>query len=162
MGLSVIQGARLAGASTIVAVDPVASKLELATAMGATAVVDASTGDAVAAVRAHTAGRGADFVFEVVGRAETIRSAFAAARRGGTAVLVGAGLARRQVSFSAFELFVDAKTVIGCVYGSTDADRDFPVLVDLVRRGRNRRRGARHAPHRPRRDERRLPRHGGG
>ena len=50
-------------------------------------------------------------------------------------MLVGAGSPAEQVSFSAFELFVDAKTIIGCVYGSTDADRDFPQLVDLVRRG---------------------------
>jgi S-(hydroxymethyl)glutathione dehydrogenase/alcohol dehydrogenase len=135
VGLSVIQGARLAGATTIVAVDQLSSKLELAKTMGATAVVDASVEDAVAAVRDHTAGRGADFGFEVVGRAETIRTVFAAVRRGGTAVLVGAGSPAEQVSFSAFELFVDAKTVIGCVYGSTDADRDFPVLVDLVREG---------------------------
>jgi S-(hydroxymethyl)glutathione dehydrogenase/alcohol dehydrogenase len=135
VGLSVIQGARLAGASTIVAVDQLASKLELATAMGATAVVDASAEDAVAAVRAQTGGRGVDFGFEVVGRPETIRTVFGAVRRGGTAVLVGAGSPAEKVSFSAFELFVDAKTVIGCVYGSTDADRDFPVLVDLVRAG---------------------------
>jgi S-(hydroxymethyl)glutathione dehydrogenase/alcohol dehydrogenase len=135
VGLSVIQGARLAGASTIVAVDQVASKLELAKAMGATATVDSSAEDAVAAVRSLTGGRGADFGFEVVGRAETIKTAFAAVRRGGTAVLVGAGSPGEQVSFSAFELFVDAKTVMGCVYGSTDADRDFPVLIDLVRQG---------------------------
>jgi len=135
VGLSVVQGARLAGASTVVAVDRVAGKLEMAEAMGATATVDASAADVVAAVRAHTAGRGADYCFEVVGRADTIRSAFAATRRGGTTVLVGAGSPAEQVSFSAFELFVDAKTVVGCVYGSTDADRDFPVLVDLVRRG---------------------------
>jgi S-(hydroxymethyl)glutathione dehydrogenase/alcohol dehydrogenase len=135
VGLSVIQGARLAGATTIVAIDPVVSKLDLAMAMGATAVVDAATQDVVAAVRALTGGRGVDFGFEVVGRADTIRSAFALVRRGGTAVLVGAGSPAEQVSFSAFELFVDAKTVIGCVYGSCDADRDFPVLVDLVREG---------------------------
>ncbi len=135
VGLSVVQGARLAGAATIVAVDHVASKLDTAKSMGATAVVDSSAEDAVAAVRAYTGGRGVDFGFEVVGRAETIRSAFMMVRRGGTAVLVGAGSPAETVSFSAFELFVDAKTVIGCVYGSTDADRDFPVLVDLVRQG---------------------------
>ena len=135
VGLSVIQGARLAGARTIVAVDHVASKLDTAKSMGATAVVDSSAEDPVAAVRAYTGGRGADFGFEVVGRAETIRTAFTAVRRGGTAVLVGAGSPAESVSFSAFELFVDAKTVVGCVYGSTDADRDFPVLVDLVRQG---------------------------
>jgi S-(hydroxymethyl)glutathione dehydrogenase/alcohol dehydrogenase len=135
VGLSVIQGARLAGASAIVAVDRVASKLKLAESMGATALVDSSTEDPVAAVRALTDGRGVDYGFEVVGRADTIRATFGAVRRGGTAVLVGAGSPRETVSFTAFELFVDAKTVIGCVYGSTDADRDFPVLVDLVRRG---------------------------
>jgi len=70
-----------------------------------------------------------------VGRAPTIRLAFEAARRGGTAVLVGAGAPSEQVSFSAFELFVGAKTLVGCVYGSTDPDRDFPSLVDLVTRG---------------------------
>ena len=135
VGLSVVQGARLAGASAIVAVDRLASKLPTAAAMGATALVDSSAEDAAAAVRALTGGRGADFGFEVVGRADTIKTVFAAVRRGGTAVLVGAGSPAEQVSFSAFELFVDAKTVVGCVYGSTDADRDFPVLVDLVRRG---------------------------
>jgi S-(hydroxymethyl)glutathione dehydrogenase / alcohol dehydrogenase len=135
VGLSVIQGARLAGAATIVAVDRVATKLDVARAMGATAVVDSSAVDPVEAVRSHTAGRGADFSFEVVGRAESIRTAFTSARRGGTVVLVGAGSPNEQVSFSAFELFVDAKTVVGCVYGSTDADRDFPLLVDLIRTG---------------------------
>jgi S-(hydroxymethyl)glutathione dehydrogenase/alcohol dehydrogenase len=135
VGLAVIQGARLAGASVIVAVDRVATKLKTAQLLGATVVVDAGAGDAVQAVRDATGGRGADFGFEVVGRADTIRTTFAAVRRGGTAVLVGAGSPGEQVSFSAFELFVDAKTVIGCVYGSTDADRDFPVLIDLVRSG---------------------------
>jgi S-(hydroxymethyl)glutathione dehydrogenase / alcohol dehydrogenase len=135
VGLSVIQGARLAGARTVVAVDRVAAKLDLAQAMGATAVVDASAEDATAAIRAHTGGRGADFSFEVVGRAESIRTAFTGARRGGTVVLVGAGSPAEEVTFSAFELFVDAKSVVGCVYGSTDADRDFPVLVDLIRTG---------------------------
>jgi S-(hydroxymethyl)glutathione dehydrogenase/alcohol dehydrogenase len=135
VGLSVIQGARLAGASTIIAVDRVVSKLKLAESMGATAAVDSSTEDPEAAVRALTGGRGVDYGFEVVGRAETIRTTFAAVRRGGTAVLVGAGSPRDEVRFSAFELFVDAKTMMGCVYGSTDADRDFPALVDLVRTG---------------------------
>jgi S-(hydroxymethyl)glutathione dehydrogenase/alcohol dehydrogenase len=135
VGLSVIQGARLAGASAIVAVDTVASKLKTAEAMGATAVVDASAGDPVAAVRDLTNGRGADYGFEVVGRAGTIRDTFAMTRRGGTTVLVGAGSPAEQVSFNAMELFVDAKALIGCVYGSTDPDRDFPALVDLVRTG---------------------------
>jgi S-(hydroxymethyl)glutathione dehydrogenase/alcohol dehydrogenase len=134
VGLSVVQGAKLAGAGVIVAVDPVPAKLDMAKALGATATVDA-TGDSVAGVRQATSGRGADTVFEVVGRAGTIRVAFAAARRGGTVVLVGAGSPKEEVSFNAMELFVDGKTVRGCVYGSTDPDRDFPSLVELVRSG---------------------------
>ena len=138
VGLCVVQGARLAGASSIVAVDRVPAKLEMAKSMGATAAVD-SGGDparpVVDAVREATGGRGADYVFEVVGRAPTIRDAFGSVRRGGTVVLVGAGSPSETVSFNAMELFVDAKTVKGCVYGSTDPDRDFPVLVDLVRSG---------------------------
>lgn len=135
VGLSVIQGARLAGAATIVAVDTVAAKLATARAMGATDTVDASAGDPVEAVRDLTGGRGADYGFEVVGRAGAIRDAFAMTRRGGTTVLVGAGSPAEEVSFNAMELFVDAKTLVGCVYGSTDPDRDFPALVDLVRTG---------------------------
>lgn len=136
VGLSVIQGAKLAGASTIVALDKLASKLELAKSFGATDVVDSSSEDPVAAVRARTGGRGADYGFEVVGKAESIRTAFESTRRGGTTVLVGAGSPAEQVSFNAFELFVDSKTIMGCVYGSTDPDRDFPVLADLVGSGR--------------------------
>ena len=135
VGLSVVQGARLAGASAVVAVDRVAAKLDLARTLGATAAVDASAGDPVEAVRALTGGRGVDYAFEVVGRAEAIRAAFAMTRRGGTAVVVGAGSPAEPVSFTAMELFVDAKTLVGCVYGSTDADRDFPTLVELVRTG---------------------------
>jgi S-(hydroxymethyl)glutathione dehydrogenase/alcohol dehydrogenase len=134
VGLSVVQGAKLAGAGVIVAVDPVPAKLEMAKALGATTVVDA-TGDTVAGVRQATEGRGADTVFEVVGRAGTIRDAFASTRRGGTVVLVGAGSPREEVRFNAMELFVDGKTMRGCVYGSTDPDRDFPSLVELVRSG---------------------------
>ena len=134
VGLSVVQGARLAGATTIVAVDPVPAKLDLAKQFGATDAVDGA-GDVVAGVRDATAGRGADYVFEVVGRPDTIRTAFASTRRGGTLVLVGAGSPAAEVRFNAMELFVDAKTLKGCVYGSTDPDRDFPALVDLVRDG---------------------------
>lgn len=134
VGLSVIQGARLAGASLIVAVDPVPAKLEMAKSFGAAVGVDGAA-DVPAAVREVTGGRGADTVFEVVGRPETIRTAFDATRRGGTVVLVGAGSASAQVTFNAMELFLDAKTVKGCVYGSADPDRDFPVLVDAIRSG---------------------------
>lgn len=135
VGLSVIQGARIAGASKIIAVDKLAPKLELAKTMGATDAVNASEVEPVAAVKELTNGRGADYTFEVVGIGATIKQAYSMARRGGTVVLVGAGADDDQVSFTAMELFLDAKTMVGCVYGSTDPDRDFPMLVDMIQSG---------------------------
>lgn len=136
VGLAAIQGARLAGAAPIVAVDRVASKLEPARRSGATEVVDASTTDAVAAVRELTAGRGADHVFEVVGRSATIEAAFEMTRRAGTCTIVGAGSFTDMVQFGAMQLMVGAKTLRGCVYGSTDPARDFPEMVRLQQAGR--------------------------
>ena len=130
VGLSVVQGAKLAGATTIVAVDVVPSKLQLAEQLGATHTVDASKEDTVKGIKAATGG--ADYVFEVLGRSQTIRQAYEAARRGGTAVVVGVGSRHDEVTFNAMELFFLAKTVIGCVYGSTDPDRDFPRLLEYA------------------------------
>jgi S-(hydroxymethyl)glutathione dehydrogenase/alcohol dehydrogenase len=136
VGLSAIQGARLAGASRIIAADLRANRLALASQMGATDVVDASAGDPVAAVRGLTGGRGVDHAFEVVGRSDTIRLSFAMTRRGGTTTLVGAGRLDDEVRFNAMELFADAKRVLGCLYGSSDPDRDFPLLLEHHRAGR--------------------------
>jgi S-(hydroxymethyl)glutathione dehydrogenase / alcohol dehydrogenase len=136
VGLSAIQGARLAGASPIIAFDQVASKLDLARASGATEVVDASQTDPVPAVRDLTNGRGADHAIEVVGRSGTIRQAFAMTRRAGTVTIVGAGSFTDMVEFGAMQLMVDAKTVRGCVYGATDPARDFPEMIRLHLAGR--------------------------
>ncbi len=138
VGLSVVQGARLAGATTVVAVDRVGgAPPRRAGPRGRTPRRrPRATEDVVAGVRAVTHGRGPDYAFEVVGSSATIRQAFEMTRRGGTTVLVGAGSADDTVSFNAMELFVDGKSMLGCIYGSTDPDRDFPVLVDLVCQGR--------------------------
>jgi S-(hydroxymethyl)glutathione dehydrogenase/alcohol dehydrogenase len=136
VGLAAIQGARLAGASPIIAVDRVASKLALARRCGASEVVDASATDPVSAVREITNGRGADFTFEVVGRSSTIRQAFDMTRRAGTCTIVGAGSFEDPVEFGAMQLMVDAKTLRGCVYGATDPPRDFPEMVRLHTAGR--------------------------
>jgi S-(hydroxymethyl)glutathione dehydrogenase/alcohol dehydrogenase len=136
VGLAAIQGARLAGASPIIAVDRVASKLDLARSCGATDVVDASKTDAVQAVRDLTAGRGADYAVEVVGTSGTIRQAFDLTRRAGTVTIVGAGRFDDMVEIGAMTLMVDAKTIRGCVYGATDPRRDFPEMVRLHRAGR--------------------------
>lgn len=135
VGLAAIQGARMSGAALIVAVDRVAGRLEHATGCGATHTVDASTGDAVAAVRELTEGRGVDYSFEVVGLSTTISQAYDMARRGGTVTVVGAGAFDDMVSFSAAQLMVDGRTIRGCVFGSTDPLRDFPKLVGWQERG---------------------------
>jgi S-(hydroxymethyl)glutathione dehydrogenase/alcohol dehydrogenase len=135
VGLAAIQGARMSGASQIIAIDRVAERLEHATGSGATETIDASSGDPVAAVRELTEGRGVDYSFEVVGLSTTIRQAYDVARRGGTMTVVGAGAFDDMVSISAANLMVDGRTVRGCVFGSTDPLRDFPRLVRWQERG---------------------------
>jgi len=134
VGVNVIQGARIAGAAEIVAVDLVDQKLDWARQFGATHAVTPEKLNAVS--MELTAGAGFDYVFEVIGRPETIRSAWDATRRGGTTVVVGAGRLDAQVSFSAFELFYSEKALLGCVYGSADVRVDFHRLLRLWRQGR--------------------------
>lgn len=136
VGLSAIQGAVVAGASTIVAVDLSAERLVYASEMGATDTVDATAADAVDAVRALTGGIGTDHTFEVVGRSETIRQAYDMTRRGGTCTLVGAGASDDRVTFDAMEMFFTGRRILGCVYGSADPDRDFSRFLELYRAGR--------------------------
>jgi S-(hydroxymethyl)glutathione dehydrogenase / alcohol dehydrogenase len=134
VGISVIQGARIAGAAEIVAVDVVEPKLELARDFGAT---HATTPDGLPAlVTEHTGGLGFDYAFEVVGRPETIRNAWEATRRGGTTVVVGAGRMDAMVPFSAFELFYFERKLLGCWYGSADVRTDFHRLLRLWRHGK--------------------------
>jgi S-(hydroxymethyl)glutathione dehydrogenase / alcohol dehydrogenase len=134
VGVSAIQGARLSGAARIVAVDPVEQKLEWAKQFGATRAV--TPGDLPAVLLEETGGAGFDYAFEVVGRADTIRTAYDSTRRGGMTTVVGVGRAEDMVSFSAFELFYNEKTLRGTYYGSANIQRDFPRLIDLWRAGR--------------------------
>jgi S-(hydroxymethyl)glutathione dehydrogenase/alcohol dehydrogenase len=136
VGLAAIQGARLAGAASIIAIDRVAAKFDFAKRCGATDVVDSSVTNAPAAVRDLTEGRGADYVFEVVGRSDTIEAAFEMTRSAGTCTIVGAGSFTDMARFGAMQLMVGAKTLRGCVYGSTDPIRDFPEIIKLQRLGR--------------------------
>ena len=133
VGVNVIQGARIAGAAEIVAVDSLPAKFELARHFGAT---HTTTPDGVAElVETLTDGEGFDDAFEVVGSSATIRAAFDATRRGGTCV-VGAGRADELVSFNAFELFSSEKHLIGSLYGSADVRTDFDQILRLWRYGR--------------------------
>lgn len=136
VGQAVVQGARIAGASRIVAVDPVDLKRKAAHQLGATDLVDPAAGDPVAQVRELTGGIGADFAFEVIGLPETIAQAYAMARRGGTAVIVGMPRIDSMVMLPGFALFYEEKKLLGCVYGSAQVRRDFPRFVGLVENGR--------------------------
>ncbi|MEQ1841254.1 MAG: zinc-binding dehydrogenase, partial [Verrucomicrobiales bacterium] len=89
IGLNIVQSARLAGALRIIAVDPVAAKLEYARSFGATDCVLSTDGDPVAAIRELTGGLGVDYAFEAVGLPEPVEQAYDATRKGGTCVVVG-------------------------------------------------------------------------
>lgn len=136
VGQAVVQGARLVGADRIIAVDPVPMKRELAARFGATDVVDPSETDPVAAVHELTSGRGADYCFEVVGRAETISQAWTMARRGGTIVVIGMSDPAATFTVPTAEIIVSAKRLIGTYLGSAVIRRDFQMLADLAERGR--------------------------
>ncbi|MET9257326.1 Zn-dependent alcohol dehydrogenase [Streptomyces sp. NPDC003717] len=135
VGLAALQAARIAGASTIVAVDVSPAKEELARAAGATEYVVASDTTA-REIRALTAKQGVDVAVECVGRAATIRAAWESTRRGGRTVVVGIGGKDQQVTFNALEIFHWGRTLAGCVYGNADPARDLPVLAGHVRAGR--------------------------
>jgi S-(hydroxymethyl)glutathione dehydrogenase/alcohol dehydrogenase len=133
VGIAAIQGARLSGASVIVAVDPVEGKHEIAKRFGATHAVHPDRLDDLS--EELTGGEGFDYAFEVVGLPTTIRAAWDAVRRGGTTIVVGAGRADATVEFNPFELFYDGKTIRGSLYGSADVRRDYHRLLGLWRAG---------------------------
>jgi S-(hydroxymethyl)glutathione dehydrogenase / alcohol dehydrogenase len=136
VGLSVLQAARIAGASRIIAVDVRDDKEALARAQGATDFMVAGDPKELSrSIRSLTGGLGADHAFECVGRAATIRTAWSSTRRGGTTTVVGIGPASDKVEFSALELFHFARTLRGCVYGNGDPATDLPVLAEHVRSG---------------------------
>lgn len=136
VGQSVIQGARIAGAARIIAVDPVELKRKTSEQLGATDLVDPSAGDPVSQVQNLTGGRGADYAFEVIGLPETVQQAYAMARRGGTVVVVGMPRFDTTVTLPGFSLFYDEKRILGCMYGSAQVRRDFPRLISLAENGR--------------------------
>ncbi|MCB0977102.1 MAG: Zn-dependent alcohol dehydrogenase [Acidimicrobiales bacterium] len=136
VGLNVIQGAKIAGASRIIAVDRFDSKLEMAREFGATDTVNAGDTDAVIEIMGLTEGRGADVVFEVIGLGPTIEQAINATRKGGEVVLVGVPRMDVMVNLNAaFTWLYLAKTIKGCWYGSSNVYEDVPKLLDLWKQG---------------------------
>jgi len=137
VGLNIVQGAQIAGAEVIVAVDVSPAKLATAEAFGATHTVDASRVDPANAVRDLTGQRGADVAFEALGHGRTIEQTVDMTRRGGQAILVGIPRLDVMLTLPAMlGVILQERAIKGCWYGSSDIRRDVPRLVDLYREGR--------------------------
>ncbi len=136
VGDAAVMGARLAGASTIIAVDKDPRKLEWARDLGATHTVDASSADVVAAVQELTGGFGADVVVDAVGRPETYEQAFYARDLAGTVVLVGVPTPEMRLEMPLVDFFSHGGALKSAWYGDCLPERDFPRYVDLHLQGR--------------------------
>jgi S-(hydroxymethyl)glutathione dehydrogenase/alcohol dehydrogenase len=133
VGLSAIQGARIAGAGRIIAVDPNRERLALANRLGATDVVSPEDSDPVAEIHALTGG-GVDLAIESAGSAAVVRQAFDAIAPGGRTVAVGLTGYSEEISVPMVSLLLD-KSLHGSIHGSADPARDFPKLFGLAARG---------------------------
>ena len=130
VGLSIIQGCRIAGAARIIAVDTQDWKLELAQKVGATDGVSASSGDAVARVRDLTGG-GVDYGFEAIGLNETVRQAYDMTKRGGTTVIVGVITSGEDLRLPGFDVVMSEKRILGSTMGSIGFRVAMPRFVDF-------------------------------
>jgi S-(hydroxymethyl)mycothiol dehydrogenase len=136
VGCAAIAGAQLAGATTIIAIDLDAGKLELAQKFGATHTIDASTTDPVEAVRGLTDGNGADVCIEAVGNPKVMEQAFFARDLAGTLVQVGVPTPDMRIDLPMIEFFGRGGALKPSWYGDCLPTRDFPKLVDLYLAGR--------------------------
>jgi len=135
VGLSAIQGARIAGARMIIAVDMVEGKLQTARDLGATHGVDASLGDPVDQIRELTNGEGVDFSFEAIGLKVAAEQAWQAIRAGGTATIIGMIPIGQNVEIPGNE-FLREKKIQGSSMGSNSFKVDMPQYIEFYRQGR--------------------------
>jgi S-(hydroxymethyl)glutathione dehydrogenase / alcohol dehydrogenase len=136
IGLSAVQGARLAGAARIIVSDPVAERREIAGRFGATDFIDPTAEDVIQRTHALT-GVGADYAFETAGRASLAQTGLFATRPGGTTVCVGAPPISEGIEFAPASVFViQEKKLLGCTLGSSNSLREIPRLVALWQAGR--------------------------
>jgi Zn-dependent alcohol dehydrogenase len=136
IGLSVVQGARIAGAARVIASDPVPARREAAERFGATDLLDPTREDVVERTRALTR-VGVDYAFETAGRAELVAAGLNAARNGGTVVAVGAPPIDQSLELGPASVFtISGKRVLGCVLGSCHSLREIPRLIALWQAGR--------------------------
>jgi S-(hydroxymethyl)glutathione dehydrogenase / alcohol dehydrogenase len=135
VGLNVIQGAKLVDAAQIIAVDVGAAKLQRASQFGASETLDAGQGDVIDRIRALTAGRGADYVFEAAGHTRAFRLAVEASRPGGQVVWLGKTNVDQEISFRWGSLMGERR-IVRSSYGDARPRRDFPWLAQAYLAGR--------------------------
>jgi len=134
VGLSIIQGCRIAGASRIIAVDTQEWKLDLAKRLGATEGVSAADDDPTAQVLELTGG-GADYAFEAIGLNATVRQALAMTRKGGTMLMVGVVAVGENVELPGFDIVINEKKVLGSMMGSNAFRVHMPRYVEFYLNG---------------------------
>ncbi|MCP5059843.1 MAG: Zn-dependent alcohol dehydrogenase [bacterium] len=137
IGLSVVQGARLASAAQIIVSDPVAERREASKLFGATRQLDPGSMDVVEAVRDLTGGIGVDYAFETAGFASLVETGYNATRNGGTIIAVGAPPVDQEITLApAALLTVSGKRLMGCLLGSCNSLLEIPRLISLWQAGR--------------------------
>jgi len=136
VGLNVIQGAVLANATKILAIDILDRKLELAKFFGATHVINASREDPLKKVMEITQGIGVDYAFEAIGNAETTLTTYQMIRRGGCAVVVGVPDLEAKLTLPLYEIPLLEKSILGCNYGAGEPRIDLITLLELYKAGR--------------------------
>ena len=135
VGIAAIAGAKLAGATRIIAVDIDSRKLELAEGLGATHLVNSKETDPVEEIRRLTDGNGANVVIDAVGRPETYKQAFYARDLAGTVVLVGVPTPDMTLELPLLDVFGRGGSLKSSWYGDCLPSRDFPMLVSHYRQG---------------------------
>lgn len=136
VGLNAVLAAHLAGASPVVAVDPVQLKLDAAREFGATAAVRGAGPGLADGIRDATDGRGADVVIVAVGSTDAIEQGVDALAPGGTCVIIGAPPTGARLSIDPHALRAEEKALRGCSYGSCNPPADFPLFIELFQAGR--------------------------
>jgi S-(hydroxymethyl)mycothiol dehydrogenase len=136
VGAAAVAGARLAGASKIIAIDIDDRKLKTALELGATHTINSKDDDAVEGIQALTDGNGADVVIDAVGRPETYRQAFYGRDLAGTVVLVGVPTPEMTLELPLLDVFGRGGALKSSWYGDCLPSRDFPMLIDLFLQGR--------------------------
>ena len=136
IGLNIVQGARLAGANPIIAVDLEGSKEEISRTMGATHFINSTDDDPVPIIREElTGGKGVHYVYEAIGDPGAYLQAFFTLRNGGRMMAVGIPSCEDMVSFPLFMVPFQANTIEGVLYGSLRHQIDIPRIADMALKG---------------------------